>query len=222
MKRIWDRLSKREKNLLGLTCVVFLLVLSRYFLISPFLERREWVKSQLEIQPQVLESSLRYIGQKEIMEARLEEARELFRAAQASLLSGSTPSLSASELQQAVHALASESGVQVISTRVLNPEAMSWVTKIPIQVEVTGQIDQIANLIAGIEFAEKLLIVDDLNIRSVFSRVRVPRRRGEPQVTASQLRASVAVSGFARRQPAAGKAKAKEGEAAPREEQSEK
>lgn len=218
MKRIWDRISKREKNLLGLTSVVFLLVLSRYFLISPFLERREWVKSQLGIQPQALESSLRYIGQKDIMGARLDEARELFRAAQASLLSGSTPSLSASELQQAVHALASESGAQVISTRVLNPEAMSWVIKIPIQVEVTGEIDQIANLIAGIEFAEKLLIVDELNIRSVFSRVRVARRQGEPQVTPSQLRASVTVSGFARREPAAGKAK--EGEAAPREKRS--
>jgi hypothetical protein len=31
--------------------------------VTQFLERREWVKSQLENQPQLLQKNLRYLGQ---------------------------------------------------------------------------------------------------------------------------------------------------------------
>lgn len=204
MKELWQRLSRREKGLVALTLVIFLLVLARYLLVSPFLERREWVKSQLELQPQLLEKNLRYVGQKEKMTAALEKARGELKAVEASLLSGDTPSVSASDLQQAVQSLAAKEGTQVISTRVLNPETTGSFTKIPIQVEVSGQIEQVANLIKGIESAEKLLVVSELNIRSLFTpAVMRPQQPAAPQAPAQNLRASVTIAGFARVQTAA-------------------
>lgn len=200
MKRIWQRLSKRERGLVLLSLFVLFLVLGRYFLISPFLERREWVKTQLEIRPQVLEKNLRYLGQREQIEARLEKDRAELKALEASLLSGATPSVIASDLQQTVQALAAKEGVQVISTRVLNPEAMDPFTKIPIQMEVGGQIDQVVNLIKGIESAEKLLVLGEVNIRSLFTPVGA-RTRGAPALPAQTLRANLVVSGFARAEP---------------------
>lgn len=204
MKRIWQRLSKREKGLVVLTLFIFLLVSGRYILVSPYLERREWVKGQLEIQPQLLEKNLRYIGQKEQIAAYLERSRGELKAVEPSLLSGDTPSVSASDLQQAVQSLASKEGTQVISTRVLNPEAMESFTRIPIQVEVSGQIDQVANLIKGIESAEKLLVISELNIRSFFTPAvaRAPQQAA-PQVPAQNLRASLTIAGFARTKAAA-------------------
>jgi len=204
VKRIWQRLSKREKGLVILTLFIFLLISGRYILVSSYLERREWVKSQLEIQPQLLEKNLRYIGQKEQIAAYLERSRGELKAVEPSLLSGDTPSVSASDLQQAVQSLASKEGTQVISTRVLNPEAMESFTKISIQVEVSGQIDQVANLIKGIESAEKLLVISELNIRSFFTPVvaRAPQQVA-PQVPAQNLRASLTITGFARTQAAA-------------------
>ncbi|TAK02137.1 hypothetical protein EPO44_08545, partial [bacterium] len=106
MKRIWQRLSKREKGLVALTLFIFLLVLGRFLLVSPFLARREWVKSQLEIQPQLLERNFRYVGQKAEMTANLEKARGEIKAMESLLLAGDTPSVSASELQQTVQGVA--------------------------------------------------------------------------------------------------------------------
>lgn len=201
MKGLWQRLSGREKGLVALTLVIFLLVLVRYLLVSPFLERREWVKSQLEIQPQLLEKNLRYLGQKERIAASLEKFRGELKTTESSLLSGDTPSVSASDLQQTVQALAAREGTQVISTRVLNPETTGSFTKIPIQVEVSGQIDQVANLIKGIESADKLLVVSELNIRSLFVPAPARAQAVAPPPT-QNLRASVTIAGFARSQAA--------------------
>ena len=202
MKRLWERLSKREKGLVALTLLILFSVIARYFLVSPFLERREWVKSQLEIRPQLLEKNLRYIGLKAEIQAGLERARGELKAVEPSLLSGDTPSVSASDLQQTVQALATKEGTQVLSTRVLNPEAMGTFTKIPIQMEVSGKIEQVANLIKGIESAEKLLVVGELNIRSLFTPVAVARPQTPAQIPAQNLRVSLTISGFSRTQAA--------------------
>ncbi len=202
MKRLWERLSKREKGLVVLTLLILLSVIARYFLVSPFLERREWVKSQLEIRPQLLEKNLRYIGLKAEIEAGLERSRSELKAMEPSLLSGDTPSVSASDLQQTVQALATKEGTQVLSTRVLNPEAIGMFTKIPIQMEVSGKIEQVANLIKGIESAEKLLVVGELNIRSLFTPALAPRPQAAPQLPEQNLRVSLTVSGLVRNQSA--------------------
>ena len=202
MKRLWERLSKREKGLVVLTFFIFVLVIARYFLVSPLLERREWVKSQLEIRPHLLEKNLRYIGLKAEIQAGLERARGELKAMEPSLLSGDTPSVSASDLQQTVQALATKEGTQVLSTRVLNPEAMGTFSKILIQMEVSGKIEQVANLIKGIESAEKLLMVGELNIRSLFTPAIAPRPQTAPQLPEQNLRVSLTVSGLVRNQPA--------------------
>jgi len=202
MKRLWERLSKREKGLVVLTLFILLSVIGRYFLLSPLLERREWIKSQLEIQPQLLEKNLRYIGLKAEIQGGLERARGELKAVEPSLLSGDTPSVSASDLQQTVQALATKEGTQVLSTRVLNPEAMGTFTKIPIQMEVSGKIEQVANLIKGIESAEKLLMVGELNIRSLFTPVVAQRPQTPAQIPAQNLRVSLTISGLVRNQPA--------------------
>jgi len=200
MKRLWERLSKREKGLVVLTLFILLSVIGRYFLLSPLLERREWIKSQLEIQPQLLEKNLRYIGLKAEIQAGLERARGELKAVEPSLLSGDTPSVSASDLQQTVQALATKEGTQVLSTRVLNPEAMGTFTKIPIQMEVSGKIEQVANLIKGIESAEKLLVVGELNIRSLFTPVVAQRPQTAARLPEQNLRVSLTIAGFSRTQ----------------------
>lgn len=198
MKRFWQRLSKRERMLVAATLVVFFVVLSRFLLVSPILERRSWVKSQLDIQPQLLEKNLRYVAQKEQMTAALEAARSELKAVESRLLTGDTPSVSASDLQETIQALASKEGTQVITTRVLNPEAAGSFTKIPIQMEISGQIDQIANLVKGIEASPKLLVVDEVNVRSLFRPAGIPRGPMAPQIPVQDLRVSLVVSGIAR------------------------
>lgn len=201
MSNFWQRLSKRERSLALVTGLILVVFIAKYVAISPFLERRQWVKSQLESQPQLLQKNLRYIGQKETLATSLDVVRGQIKAQEPKLLTGDTASVSASDLQETVQAMASREGTQVITTRVLNPEPAGTFSKIGIQLEIGGQIQQIANLIRGIDSSPKLLVVDEINVRSLFRPAGLPKPQGiaaAPQ----NLRVSLTVSGFARAQAA--------------------
>ena len=200
MNQFWQRLSKRERSLVVVTLVIIFVVLARYVVIGPFVERWEWVRSQLEIQPQLLEKNLRFLGQKEELVAMLEATQSELKAREPKLLTGDTPSVSASDLQDVIQGLATKEGTQVITTRVLNPEAAGSFAKISIQMEIGGQIDQLASLIRGIENSPKLLMVDEINVRSLFRPAGFPQPQGVPQLAAQNLRVSLTVSGLARSQ----------------------
>jgi Tfp pilus assembly protein PilO len=200
MINFWQRLSKRERGLVLLTGLILLVFVAKYAMISPFLERRKWVQSQLESQPQLLQKNLRFLGQKELLATSLETVRAQIKAQEPKLLTGDTASVSASDLQETVQALALREGTQVITTRVLNPEPAGSFAKIGIQMEIGGQIQQIANLIRGIDTSPKLLVVDELNVRSLFRPAGLPQPQGVPAVMPQNLRVSLTVIGFARGQ----------------------
>ncbi|HXV84465.1 MAG TPA: type II secretion system protein GspM [Candidatus Binatia bacterium] len=203
MNRFWQRLSKRERSLVIVTLAIIVVVLARYLLIGPFVERREWVKAQLEIQPQLLEKNLRFLGQKDELVALLEATQSELKAREPRLLTGDTPSVSASDLQDVIQGLATKEGTQVITTRVLNPETAGSFAKISVQMEIGGQIDQLASLIRGIENSPKLLMVDEINVRSLFRPVGFPQPQRVPQLATQNLRVSLRVSGLARSQASA-------------------
>jgi Tfp pilus assembly protein PilO len=205
MKGLWERLSKREKVLVVASFGILLIILGHYFLIVPYLQHKEWVKSQLELQPQLLTKNLRFIDRKAEIEAGLEKARAELKGLESVLLSGDTSSVSASSIQEAVQVLADKEGIQIITTRVLNPEVMGSFTKIPIQLELSGQIDQLANFIKGIEATKSLLIVNELDARSLYSAAVTARQIAVGQTPLQTLRASLIVSGFARIQTASPK-----------------
>ncbi len=212
MSNFWQRLSKRERGLALLTGLIILVFIGKYAAVAPLLERRQWVQNQLESQPQLLQKNLRYLGQKQLMVATLETVRGQIKAQEPKLLTGDTPSVSASDLQETVQAMATREGTQVITTRVLNPELAGTYSKIGIQMEIGGQIQQIASLIRGIESSPKLLVVDELNVRSLFRPVGLPQPQGLPTAVPQNLRVSLTVIGFARSQsdsptPAGGPAK---------------
>lgn len=202
IRRIWQRLSRREKRLVVVTLVIFGLILSRSFVLVPYIERREWVQSQLEIQPQRLERNFRYIDRKADIMAGLEKTRVELKSLEPYLLTGDTPSVSASDLQQTVQGLATRGGTQVVSTRVLNPEPLGPFSRIPIQLEISGLIEQVAGLIQGIETAPKFLVINEINVRS-FAIIGVPARRpdGSAALPVQNLRVSLTVSGFVRNEP---------------------
>jgi ACT domain-containing protein len=202
MKQFWQRLSQRERGLVLLTLVIIFVALGRYIFVGPFVERWEWVRTQLEIQPQLLEKNLRFLSQRDELVAMLEATQNELKTKEPRLLTGDTPSVSASDLQDAVQSLATKEGTQVITTRVLNPETAGSFAKISLQMEIGGQIDQIASLIRGIENSPKLLIVDEINVRSLFRPAGFPQAPGAPQLAAQNLRVSLTVSGLARSQPA--------------------
>jgi ACT domain-containing protein len=206
MSLFWRRLSRRERILVILTLIVLAVFVIKYAVVSPIANRRTWVKSQLESQPELLAKNLRYLGQKDAILAGLESARAQIQAQEPKLLSGDTASVSASDLQETVQAMAAREGTQVITTRVLNPEPAGSVSKIGLQLEIGGQIHQVVNLIKSIESSPKLLMIDEINVRSLFRPVGFPQPPGLAQAPAQNLRISLMVSGYARAKAAPAKA----------------
>jgi Tfp pilus assembly protein PilO len=200
---IWRRLSKREKSLVGLAAAVLLLIVGRIVVYDPLMVRMKSTAEQLELEPQRLERNQRYIARKPEIMASLEKARADLKTLEPLLLTGDTPSVSASDLQRTVQDFATRGGTQVVSTRVLNAETLGNFTRIPIQLEISGLIDQVASLIQGIETAPKLLVVNEINIRS-FAIIGTPPRRpdGTSALPPQNLRVSLTVSGYIRSQPA--------------------
>src|SRR5207249_10572171 len=111
-------------------------------------------------------------GQKDALATALESTQSEIKAREPKLLTGDTLSVSASDLQDTVQGLATREGTQVITTRVLNPEPAGSFSKIAIQMEIGGQIEQIASLVRGIETSPKLLVVDEIKIGRASGRER--------------------------------------------------
>lgn len=204
MKQFWQRLSQRERGLVMATAAIVLFFIGKALVFTPLSERRERTKSQLDSQPQLLQKNLRYLSQKDSLLAALEVTRNQIKSIEPALLTGDTPSVTASDLQETVQSLATREGTQVITTRVLNPEPSGSFSKIAIQMEIGGQIQQLASLIRGIESAPKLLVIEEINVRSLFRPAGFPQIPAAQQAPANQqnLRVSLTVVGFARVQPA--------------------
>jgi Tfp pilus assembly protein PilO len=185
-----------------LTGAIVLFFIGKMAIATPLLERRATIKGQLESQPQLLQKNLRYLSQKDSLLAALAAARNQIKSIEPALLTGDTPSVTASDLQETVQSLASREGTQVITTRVLNPEPSGSFSKIAIQMEIGGQVQQLASLIRGIESAPKLLVIDEINVRSLFRPVGFPQVPGAQPAAQQNLRVSLTVVGFARAQPA--------------------
>src|SRR5512132_4264861 len=119
MKKLWQRLSQRERGLVYLTGAILLFFVGKVAIATPLLQRQARVKEQLESQPQLLQKNLRYLSQKESLLAALEIARGQIKSIEPALLTGDTPSVTAHDLQETVQSLATREGTQVITTRVL-------------------------------------------------------------------------------------------------------
>ena len=198
MSNFWHRLAKRERILVVVSVLILLAFVAKYAVLSPFLDRREWVKNQLDSQPLLLAKNLRYVSQKDALHRALEAMRAQVKAQEPKFLIGDTPSVTASDLQDTVQSIAAREGAQVITTRVLNPEPAGLFSKIGIQLEISGQIQQIASLVKALESSPKLLVIDEITVRSLFRPIGFPQPQGAPQLPAQNLRVSLTVVGFAR------------------------
>ncbi len=146
---------------------------------------------------QQLENQNRYLSRGQELEEQVKVLRARLKDLESSLLEGDTAAVTASALQETVREIAAKEGVQIVATRVLNPERVGSFLKVPIQVEVDGAVEQVTSLIKGIDSAAKLLVVTELTIRSLRPRAR-RRRQRRAQVASKGLRASMVIAGFSR------------------------
>lgn len=200
MRRFWQRLSRRERALVLMVGIVLAVAILYDRVFVPLMERRAVVRQQLVLEPERFERSIRYLTREADIETQLEEARNRVESMDRLLLAGDTPAVIAAELQKVVRAIAAKEGVQIATMRVLDAADAGTFLRIPIQIDVVGNIEQVANLIKDIDSNPKYLMVDEVNMRA--ARRRRSRRGARGRMETDELRASLVIYGVAKKQPA--------------------
>ncbi len=82
------------------------------------------------------------------------------------LLDETTPALAAARLQQLLHSQASQNGVQVISTQIINTEESGVLQPVAIQAHLRADLGELVSLLYQLESGQPLLFFDSLALLS--------------------------------------------------------
>jgi general secretion pathway protein M len=173
LKQLWQRLAARERVLAGVTLLALLLVVARYGIVEPYLTYTAHLEEEIEQEAQRVAKMQRQRGRREQIAAQVNILRQRFQEMRQRLIPGGTPALAAAHLQERIQTLASQSGLELVTTQVMRDEAVGEFRKIAVQVTLRGELASVANFVAGMEYGDWLLAVTTLEVRSTYSlRVR--------------------------------------------------
>ncbi|MBA4501551.1 type II secretion system protein GspM [Marinobacterium marinum] len=113
------------------------------------------------------------------------------------LLDETTPALAAARLQQLLHSRAGQSGVQVVSTQILNTDASETVQPVAVQAHLRAELTALVGLLYQLESGQPLLFIDSITLLSnprAQSRTRLAR---STDTRPHQLDVRLNVTGYA-------------------------
>lgn len=199
----WARFSPRERRLIGAAGGVLALVLAHLLVISPFLAYRQDLQDEIASHREKIENGKAYLARTADITRQREGLQKLYQQVRAQLVPGDTPTLAAANLQNTLHSLANEKGVEIQSTQVMRDDTVGEFRRIAVRITVTGDLKQVADFLAGVEHGPTRVAIPFLEISR-----RGAVLRGK---AARALSATIEVTAFLQGAPAA----AAGGEAAP-------
>ena len=160
----WERLSGRERTLIGAAGGVLALLLLRMVILSPFLAYREGLRDEILSHQEMLQNDRAYLARSTEVSRHLETLRARYREVRAQLVPGGTPTLAAASLQDTLHSLASEKNINVQSTQVMREETVGDFRRIAVRMVVSGELRPLAEFLNGVEFGPRRLSIPFLEI----------------------------------------------------------
>lgn len=182
LMQLWQRLSVRERTLASVALGVLLLVIIRYGIIGPYLAYDARLEEEIEQEVQHVAKMQRQHDRSAQVEAHLTRLRQHFQQTRQQLIPGETPSLAAAQLQERVRTLATQSGLDLVTTQVMREEAAGEFRKIAVQVTLRGDLSALADFLARVEYGDWRLAVTTLEVRSLYN-MRLPRATGQGLLT---------------------------------------
>lgn len=163
--RAWlARFNARERRLITAAAVVLGLALIKFLVVSPFLAYRESLRDEIAAHRDLLENGRAYLAragevarQRDMLRARFKEIRE-------QLVPGDTPTLAAASLQDTLHSLAGEKGVNIQSTQVMREETVGDFRRVAVRITATGELRQLADFLAAVEYGPRRVALPFLEI----------------------------------------------------------
>ena len=160
----WRRFSVREQRLIAAAGTILALLFLRHFVLTPFSTYRESVREEIAANGAMLDNTTAYLARGPDLTSRREMLQARFRELRAQLLPGDTPTLAAANLQDTLHSLAAEKGVDIQSTQVMREETLGDFRRIAVRLSVMGEIRQLAEFVAGVEYGPLRVSIPFLEI----------------------------------------------------------
>jgi general secretion pathway protein M len=169
LTQFWQRLAARERLLAGVAGIALMLVLVRYGVIGPYLDYTTAHEEEIDQGWQRVLKMDRQGARATQVNERLNSLRQRFQFAWQKLIPGATPPVAAAHLQERVRNLASQSGLELVTTQVMKDEVIGDFRKATVQVTLRGELPAVASFLAGVEYGDWRLAVSTFEVRSTYS-----------------------------------------------------
>ncbi len=160
----WARFSARERRLIGAAGGVLVLLLVYTLVISPFLSYRQDLQDEIEAHRARIENGKAYLARTADVARQRDQMQKAFQQVRAQLVPGDTPTLAAANLQNVLHSLAGEKGVEIQSTQVMRDDQSGDFRRIAVRITVTGDLKQLADFLAAVEHGTTRVAIPFLEI----------------------------------------------------------
>jgi len=173
---------------------IFLLLLGGIYRFWPALVSTFSVSDEIAVKQKHVEKYRKIVDRRDRVINENAAVKQQFRQMENRLLTGTTPSLAAVEIQNTLNKIAETGNVKFSTMRVMKSvesETADYV-RVPVQFTMDSDITQLKDVIYQIESDPQLLVVTELNVRQTRSRDN------------RQIRSVITVEGVMKAPPAAG------------------
>jgi general secretion pathway protein M len=160
----WARFSGRERRLIGAAGGVLGLFLAHLLVISPFLAYRQDLQDEIVAHREKLENGQAYLARTADITRQREQLQKAYQQVHGQLVPGDTPTLAAANLQNTLHSLAGEKGVEIQSTQVMRDDTVGDFRRIAVRITVAGDLKQVADFLAAVEYGQTRAAIPFLEI----------------------------------------------------------
>ena len=143
-----------------------LLVLVYLAIVSPLLSLEESWSQELVRKRQVLAKYESLLASKDRVAQANQEMKAALTRTESQFLSGSNAAVASADLQEILKNLTRDHGVQMTSTKVLQPRDAGSYLEVPVQVQLSGNIMQLLTVLYNLEHHKKLLFIPELEINA--------------------------------------------------------
>jgi Tfp pilus assembly protein PilO len=157
-------ISKRDKKFLTVGALALLLFLVINYIIIPFIESEQDIREGTEQKEVTLERYERIIGERTEVEKQLAQVKKKQAQLNAKLLTGSTPSLAAADMQKMLEKIAGTHDLEMKSVKVQDGEKQGDLLTIPLEIRLQTDLERTRKFLADIEKNQKYLTVPSLKI----------------------------------------------------------
>ena len=156
--------SKRDKRFLTVGAAALLLFLVVNYIIVPFIESEGEIRDGTEQKEVTLEKFEKIIAGRAEVEKQLAQVKKKQSQLNAKLLTGSTPSLAAAEMQKMLEKISAAHDLELKSVKVQDGEKQGDLLTIPLEIRLQTDLDRTRKFLADIEKNQKYLVVPSLKI----------------------------------------------------------